>query len=138
MTKPEHPDQHELRYGVRFPNITTPVLHGIVAVYFEVARGETIEPWRLECSYEADFDSLSGADYRLGSVLNPQSKLQIFPTGTEDIMQVSFYPNHPRHEDDHPGSRAYDRSQQIEHEFARRINELFVVLGVAEPIPVLR
>lgn len=75
-----------------------------------------------------------GTEYRLGSTLNRHSKLYVVLEDERDVVDFFFYPNHQRREDEVSGSDAYQRAQAIKLAFSRRTTQLFLALGIAEPV----
>ncbi len=138
MTNPvsRHRRIERPRFGVGFDEMTDPVLHGIVSIYYEVALDQSVDPVLLEPSYcTSDIDSIWGVEYRIGSMLNRHSKLYIVPEGADPILEASFYPNHQRLEDENPGTAAYELGASIGHDFAQRVDQLLLALGIGRPIP---
>lgn len=127
------PPQH---FGVRLDLLTDDILRGAVAIYYEVALDKIADEASLLCSYFADdVDPIYGTEYRLGSMLNRESKLYVTPEGEDRIIGFTFYANHQTEADESPASPRYHEAVAIQDALARRIDEFLLALGVAEPLP---
>lgn len=137
MSLPQSPESQReptVHFGMRFDELTDDIWRGIIATYFEIARDEIIEPWKLEQYAASDVDSEFPGDFRFGSLLNRDSKLYVFHEG-DGLISFSFYPNHQREADENPDSPRYREGRSIDEAFRTRVDQLLLATGLAEPLP---
>ena len=135
MTSKEVRDIPPQHFGISLETLTDDILWAVIGIYYEVAKESTIDELSLECSYSADeVRDTGGTEYRLGSVLNPHSKLYITREGLDDVVQFSFYANHQVQADEFPESPNWHIAKRIQDTFAERVDELLIAIGAAEPV----
>lgn len=132
---PETLRQPTVHYGMQLNRLSDEILHGVVAAYFDVVKGEPIEEHQLWSSYRAlRVIEDGGAEFRLGSPLNQHSKLIVYDEGS-GLVSYRFFANHQRLEDEYSSSHRWQTAIAIGETFRTRVDELLLVAGLAEPIP---
>lgn len=122
-------------FGMQLEYLSDEILHGVVAIYFDVVKGEQIEEHQLWSSYRADYIiEEGGAEFRLGSSLNQHSKLYVYGE-RGGLVSYRFYANQQRQEDEYSTSPKWHEAKAIGEAFRSRVDELLLVTGLAEPLP---